>query len=207
MRIRLFAASLVACAGFAAAAQAAVTINQGTSAPTYENTLTFDEVGGPTGADVPGNSWLSKGITELAAGVGPNNGFVGTSPGFGSGNAYSGAFGAYFTFAQPITALSIQWKDDSGPATFFGGGATIIAQDAMGNELASIYLSNPGAVGTSNWFNVVATGGSTFSKLVCTGFDFFPTSTVDNVSWSIPAPGATALVGMGGLLAFRRRRA
>lgn len=201
-------AAFAVSAGVAGVSQAAVTITQGASAPAYENGITFDEVGGPTGTNVPGNSWVSKGVTEIAAGTGTNDGFIGTAPGFGSGNAYSGTFGVYFTFAQPITSLSIQWKDSSGPATFFGGGAIIIAQDAMGNDLQSLFIDNPGAVGANSWFNIVATGGSTFSKLVCTGFDnVSPTSTVDNVSWSIPAPGSAALLGLGGLAAFRRRRA
>lgn len=200
-------AGFAVSAGLAGVSQAAVTITQGASAPSYENSITFDEVGGPTGPNVPGNSWISKGVTEIAAGTGPNDGYVGTAINLGSGNAYSGTFGVYFTFAQPITSLSIQWKDDSGPATFMGGGAIIVAQDAMGNDLQSLFINNPGAVGTNNWFNIVATGGSNFSKLVCTGFGNFPTSTVDNVSWSIPAPGSTALLGLGGLMAFRRRRA
>lgn len=207
MRIALFASALVAGVGLAASAHAAVTITQGTSAPSYENTLTFDEVGGPSGPNVPGNSWAYKGITVLEAGTGVNDGFVGVTPGFGTGKAYSGTWGVFFTFAQPIQSLSIQWKDDSGPASFFGGGAAIVAKDAMGNDLQLLFITNPAGVGSSNWFNITTTGGSTFSQLACLGYDNFPTSTVDNVSWSIPAPGSAALMGLSGLLALRRRRA
>lgn len=197
-------AALVLQCGAAAVSQAAITITQSTSAPTYANVITFDEVGGPTGT-VPGNSWVSMGVTEIAAGVGPNDGFVGNPPGFDTGNAYSGFFGVFITFPQPITSLSIQWRDDSPAASPFGGGAAIVAKDAMGNELQSLFLSNPSTT-TSTWFNIVSTDGSSFSQLACLGFGNFPNSTIDNLSWAIPAPGTAALLGLGGLCAARRRR-
>jgi hypothetical protein len=189
----------------ASAANASVTITQGNSAPTYATTLTFDEVGGPVGVNVPGNSWASIGISQLISGdvvanfVGDNSGISGTSD-----NSFYGPFGVFMTFDEDLTAASLQFWDTSGPGGPFGGGAAVVALND-GVEVGFLFVTP--ALGTSvgSWFDIVATDGMVFNEIRALGFGFSPQSVVDNVSF-VPAPGSLALLGLGGAAALRRRR-
>lgn len=194
----------------ASIASAAVTITQGASAPTHSTTLTFDEVGGPTGT-APANSWASIGIADLVGGAGP--GFVSQAnlqPGFawlGTGNVFYGAFGVFLTFSQDVSAFSARYWDTSGPASAFGGGAAVVALND-GVEVAFHFVTNPafGGVGQDS-FNIVADGGSTFDEVRMLGFGFPADAYVDNLSWTtIPSPGAAGLFGLAAMAMTRRRR-
>lgn len=195
----------------ASAASATITITRGDSAPTYATTLNFDEPAGPTGS-VPSGSWSALGMSSIVSGTG--NAFVGNLssiygvPGLGTGNAATGAFGLYMNFSQDLTEMSFQYWDSATASGPFGGGAAVIVLND-GVEINRYFISNPNVGGNTNsWFNVVATGGSTFDDVRLVGFGgAFPEAFTDNVSWNaVPAPGSLALLGLGGLAAIRRRR-
>ncbi|MCB9846058.1 MAG: hypothetical protein H6811_08745 [Phycisphaeraceae bacterium] len=206
-RIGAFALTAIA----AASAQADVTITQGDSAPTYPSLLTFDEVGGPVGA-VVGDEWSPMGISQLVSGDGSQ--FVGnlhSNPGFGwlpDNNLLYAPWGAFLTFDGDVDAFSVRYWDSSGPATFSGGGAAVVALND-GIEVAFFFVDNPAYAGVGDeYFNIVADNGSVFDEVRMLGFGFFPEAFVDDISWNpAPAPASGALLALGGLVATRRRRA
>lgn len=194
----------------ASAAQANYTITQTAApAPTYSTTLTFDEVGGPTGA-VATNAWAGIGLAEIVAGDGgtfvgdndtPNGGW-----GLGTGNSFFGPFGVFMTFSTDLDAISFQAWDPSGAPSPFGGGAAIgFFND--GQEVGSLFFEPAwGGLGDT-WFTITADSGMVFDQVNVLGFGFFPTTVVDNLSWNaVPAPSAAALLGVFGVASMRRRR-
>ncbi len=207
----LIASALLA--GLAAVpATATITITQGSSAPTYSSTLNFDEPGAPTGANVAGNAFAAFGMAELISGEGSNFvGDVSAIPGLGwvgSSNVFVGPFGVFMMLDTDVTEFSMQFWDNSGPASGFGGGAAIAVFND-GNEVGSFFIQNPayGGFGDS-WINIVATDGMVFDEVRGLGFGFGPESIIDNLSWNaVPTPGAAALLALGGLTGLRRRRA
>ncbi len=194
---------------------AGYTISVGSApAPTYGTTLTFDEVGGPTGSGIATDAWQSShGVSSLQAGDGNNNvGNFSTTPGYGwlpDNNVLIGNFGIFMNFDNDVTEFSAQVWDNGGPADFFAGGM-LVALKNDGAEVASLLVDPPafGGVGDS-WYNITTDGGSTFDEIVFVGFAFVsPQTIMGEASWNaVPAPGAFALLGLGGLAATRRRRA
>lgn len=211
----LTAAAIAVAATLASSASAGVSITATTSAaPTYSTVLNFDQPGEPTGT-VPSNSWASFGISSLVGGA--DSAYVGqfnNQPGYGwlgNGNVAAAAWGLYITFSTPVTSFSCQYWDDSGPASFFGGGAAVIAYPTPynGNNFQELFENNPayGGIGAS-WINITTTGGTTISEIDFVGFGDFPTAYIDNLSWTpAPAPGTAGLLGLGGIAMIRRRRA
>lgn len=206
-------AALTAAGALASSAAAGVTITNPASAPApYSTTLNFDEPGGPTG-QIVGDEWSDICISSFISGDGiaQSVGDFSGNPGFGwlpNNNVYYAPFGAFMTFSQPLTAFACQYWDSSGPATFSGGGAIVVALSG-GEEVGSLFLDNPayGGVGNS-WFNIVAAPGMTFDEVRLVGFGFFPEAYVDNISFDkVPTPGAGALFALGGVALMRRRRA
>lgn len=206
----------IATAGLAltlgASAHATVTITRGASAPTYSSTLTFDEVGGPTGMNLPAGSFAAYGMAEIYSGEGSNNvGSYASTPGLqwlGADNVFYGPFGVFMEIGEDVTAFSLEFWDSSGPPTFSGGGAGILVFND-GVQVGSLFGINPafGGFGDS-WFNIVATDGMVFDEVRAVGFGFFPQSYVDNLSWQVvPTPGAAALLTLSGAATLRRRRA
>jgi uncharacterized protein (TIGR03382 family) len=190
-------------------AVAAVSVVQQTGpAPTYSTTLNFDEPGGPTGLDVPSNSWVGIGITSFVSGTGSNavDNFSGASPWLPNNNSYWAPFGAFINFNADMSAFSIQAWDTSGPAGPFGGGMGIFVLDD-GVEVGSGFFSPAwGGVGDT-WYNITTTDGSKFDEVRILGFGFSPETFVDNLSWNaVPGPGSLALLGLAGLVGSRRRR-
>lgn len=188
----------------ASVASANVTVTRGNSAPQYGTIVTFDEVGGPVGENPPNGAWSSSGISFLGSGegsrfVGPVTGITGTTD-----NVFYGPFGVFMNFSSDITAASLQYWDTSGPAGPFGGGVAVVALND-GVEVGSFFGGGVSGTQTNSWFNIVATDGMAFDEIRCIGFGFFPEACVDNISF-VPAPGAMALLGLGGLSAMRRRR-
>lgn len=209
--------SLVAaatCTAIAGAASAAINITQSTTvAPTYGTTLNFDEPGTPTGT-VASNSFASYGIANFGTGDNINVVDIGaynTAPGYswlGTGNSAHGSYGLYLNFSSQLSAFSCQYWDDSGPGSFFGGGAAVIAL-LNGVEVGSLFLNNPAFSSTGkSWINVTTTGGTTFDEIRLVGFGFFPQAYADNLSWNtVPAPSAAGLLALSGIVVCRRRRA
>lgn len=202
-------AALAVVVGGSRVSAAVSVVQQAAPAPTYSVTLNFDEPGGPTGPNVPNNSWAGAPwhIPVFSSGdvianfVGNNSAFTGQGT-----NSYAGPFGVFITFENDMTEMSFQGWDDSGPPTPFGGGAAAVALND-GVEVA-FWSGTPafGGVGDS-WFNITTTGGSVFDEVRFLGFGFSPTSFVDNLSWNVvPEPGSLALIGVAGLGLLRRRR-
>lgn len=202
---------LTLAAGTASSAMATYNIAQsGAAAPTYGTTLNFDEPGTPTGI-VPANTWAGIGVTELQAGdgqpvVGDNDAVFG-GWGLGSGNSFFGNFGVFMTFDTDLDGFSTQVWDPSGPPSPFGGGAAVFILDDGVEVSAFAFEPAWGGLGDT-WLNITATGGMVFDEVRILGFGFGPTTVVDNLSWNaVPAPGAAALLAIGGIASARRRRA
>lgn len=194
----------------ATGAMATYSVTQsGAAAPTYATTLTFDEVGGPTGS-VPTTSWAGIGLANIVAGDGGS--FVGDNDtpnggwGLGSGNSFWGPFGVFMNFGTDLDAMSFQVWDPSGAPGPFGGGAAVALVDD-GVEVGSLFFEPAwGGIGDT-WINIEATGGMVFDEVRVLGFGFFPTTVVDNLSWNaVPAPSACGVLAIGAMAALRRRR-
>jgi MYXO-CTERM domain-containing protein len=203
-----------ACAATAAApALAGYTVTGSeTPAPTYSTTLTFDEGGVPVGVALPTDAFASFGVSSLMAGDGFNRiDNFSAQPGFGwlpDSNAFIGGFGVFMNFDTDITEMSAQVWDNSGPATLFGGGM-IVALYNDGNEV-SFNVVDPAFGGAGNsWFNITTDNGDVFDEVRFVGLGFAgPLTILGQASWNaVPAPGALALLGLGGIAAGRRRRA
>lgn len=208
MRHHLLTAIGCGVAAMASSAHASVSITQGQSAPTYANTLTFDEPGQQTGV-LESDYWLAGyGVTiESFDGqevVDDFAAFFG-APWLGTGNSFFGNFGVGISFSEDVESFSLQAWDPSGPPSPFGGGFFVEAS-LDGNVVAQLSATPAWAGAGDPWFDVVGTGGMKFDRVVLLGFGFNPTTYVDNLSWTVPAPGAAALFGFAGLVAGRRRR-
>jgi hypothetical protein len=210
----LSSAAAVAAFALGAPAMAAVSVTQQAApAPTYSTILNFDEPGGPTGSNVPNNSWnvAPWNIPVFQSGDTIANSVADQSASTGQGtNAYAGPFGVFVEFgaAQELTSLSFQGWDPSGPPSPFGGGAAVAAFND-GVEVGS-WFGTPAFGGAGNsWFNITTTGGSVFDEVRFLGFGFSATSIVDNLSWNaspVPEPTSLALIGVASLGMLRRRR-
>jgi len=205
------AVACLAAASLAGTALAQVTVTRtGAPAPTYSTTLNFDEPAGPTGS-VNADAWSSLGISSIVSGTG--NIDVGDWDtavggwGLGTGNAASGPFGVFITFDSDLTEFSAQIWDNSGPASFFGGGMGVFALND-GVEVGSYFGDAPyGGVGDT-WFDITTAGGATFDEVRILGYGFTPNTYVDDLSWNaVPSPASATLLGLAGLVSTRRRRA
>lgn len=209
------AAAVAAALSIASLAGAAITITQNTAAsPTYSTQLDFDAPGSPVGVGIASNSFAAWGLASIGTGDNPNAinvDQVNTNPGFGwlgTGNCAFGAWGLFLSFSNQLTSYSGQYWDDSGPASFSGGGATVVALKG-GLEVGSLFITTPAfnPIGKS-WINITTTDGDTFDEVRFVGFGFFPTAYIDNLSWNaVPAPSSLGLLALSGVVAARRRRA
>jgi hypothetical protein len=176
-------------------------------APTYSTVLNFDEPGGPTGANVPNNSWAGApwNIPVFQSGEGSN--FVGDLSGAtGQGtNAYYGPYGVFINFGDDLTEMSFQGWDSSGPPSPFGGGALVYLLD-NGNDVGFLSVTPAWGGAGDSWFNITTSGGTVFDEMRWLGFGFFPESVVDNLSWNVvPEPASLMLFAFGVLALVRRR--
>ena len=204
----------VLCSLCVSSAFAEFTLTQDTTAPTYSTLLTFDEPGGPTGP-ISTDAFADIGIASLDAGDGnPQVGDFTSPPGgpwVGDGNSFFGNFGVFINFAQPVSALSANIWDPSGPPGPIGGGLGVFLFED-GNPLNDPF-SQPeffiepawGGIGQQA-LNVVGNNGSTFDELRFVGFGFEPLTFMDDLSFDlVPEPSSFVLLS-GVLLLLRRRR-
>lgn len=216
LRTHVSAAIVVAGLTLVSTAGAAITITQtAAAAPTYSTQLNFDQPGSPAGVPIPSDSFAAWGISNFGSGDNPNAvnvGQVNTNPGFGwlgTGNVAHSAWGLMINFSNQLSAFSGQYWDDSGPGTFFGGGAVVVALKG-GVEVGSLFLTAPAFSPTAkSWIDITTTDGDTFDEVRLVGFGFFPTAYADNLSWevAVPAPSSLGVLALGGIIAGRRRRA
>lgn len=200
----------IAMAAGAASAQITIT-QQNAAAPTYSTTLNFDEVGTATGANST-DAWAGLGLAIADSGAG--NGFnVGDWDGalggwgLGSGNSALVEFGMFSTWDSDLSEFSVQVWDPSGAPSPFGGGLGVFVFNDGVEVAGGTYSPAFGGLGDS-WFNITSAGGAAFDEVRILGFGFDPSTFVDNLSWNaVPSPASAALLGMGGLVATRRRRA
>lgn len=204
------AGAAIAALAAATSAHAAVTVTQGSSAPTYSHTLNFDEAGGPTG-QVAATGWTGHGIARLESGANPYVTVTDltSQPGFGwlgTGNVAYAPWGAFITWQQDLTEFSARYWDSSGPGGPFGGGAAVVAFDD-GVEVANYFIPSPAFGGAGlPWFNITTSAGSTFDEVRLVGFGFFPEAYIDDLSWNVvPAPASLATLALAGLGLKRRR--
>ncbi|MFG0306773.1 MAG: hypothetical protein ACF8Q5_11230 [Phycisphaerales bacterium JB040] len=211
MNTHVPAIACLAVASVAGSALAQVTVTRtGAPAPTYSTTLNFDEPSGPTGG-VSADAWSSLGISSIVSGTG--NVDVGDWDtavggwGLGSGNSASGPFGIFINFDSDLTEFSAQFWDNSGPASFFGGGMGVFVMQ-NGVEVASYFGDAPyGGVGDT-WFDVTTANGHKFDEIRILGYGFTPNTYADNLSWNaVPSPASATLLALAGLASTRRRRA
>jgi uncharacterized protein (TIGR03382 family) len=205
-------AGMLALTVIAGSAAADITVTQtAAQGATYSTTLNFDEAGGPTGNGLADNLFAGIGLASLASGDG--NQRIGDfdaetgSWGLGGGtNSFTGNFGVFMTFDTDMTNFSAQVWDPSGPPDLFGGGLLVVAFD-NGTEVANAMITPAwGGVGDS-WIDLTGNDGVVFDEVRLVGFGFDPTTYVDNLSWNaVPTPSSMALLGLGGLVATRRRR-
>jgi len=120
-----------------------------------------------------------------------------TAPGFQqirADNASAGANGEFATLSADLR-LPTAWQ--VGPFSGTGSPRTSLTDTAITNLNNMLNGANPGdQAGAFQWDLVLAAGQSLGGR-VTKGYNFDP----------IPAPGALALLGLGGLVAARRRRA
>lgn len=213
--MRLVTSMILAAAGMGfvtSSTQAAISVvQQAAAAPTYTTTLNFDEVGGPTGANVPNNSWAVApwNITDFSSGdvfanfVGDNSAFTGQGT-----NSYYGPFGVFIKYSQDLTEMSFQAWDSSGPPSGFGGGmGVVLLNDGDENNPVYFDVFTPAYGGAGDaWFNITTSGGTVFDEVRILGFGFFPQTYVDNMSWNaIPEPATLSLLALGAAALIRRR--
>jgi hypothetical protein len=204
---RMTAAAVIAALTVAAPVLGDYTITQGSSAPTYGTVLTFDEPGDATGS-IASNAYASYGINELISGTGAA--FVGDNtagqPWVGTGNSVGGAFGLFMMFDEDLTEMSFQAWDPSGAPSPFGGGMGVVLFNDGVEVSFTVYEPAWGGIG-DEWYDITTTGGMVFDEVRVLGFgNPGPTTYMDNMSWNtVPAPGALALLAVGGMLGRRRR--
>lgn len=225
MKTFVCACALIAAAG-SAMGQVRTLSFEGTATPFANPT------GNGQGIDAP-NNYYNGGFTLGGNGPGPNWGiqFVSQSltildndtPG-GSGNFANEPTGETVLFfigaAGSAAVMNVLPGFDTGFATYYSSIAqpgTIRVWDglnATGNVLATIPLNALGSAGNGDptgQYDTWALVGTNFAGTAFSvSFEGAPNFIAfDQVTFgsNIPAPGAIALLGMGGLLAARRRRA
>jgi hypothetical protein len=114
-----------------------------------------------------------------------------------------------FDFNVTIQSLGFDLVDlegaisESSVIEFFMGGSSVLAIDFSEFEAGGAY--DMGAIYGDNTLNrigqISVAGG--FDRAV---FNLGGSAAIDNIAYKVPAPGAVALMGLGGLLAGRRRR-
>ncbi len=159
---------------------------------------------------------------------------VGIDNGSGGGDN-SNAWGRNIDWGGNITHWTASWADDGGTGVggevyeynagwnllgaTWAGDTNIVGDDSMhasGTQKWQILLSDLGVgIGDTIFFDVITTGGGGGDP----GVDHLSRSDLATSDWSVqslsgefsaytivPAPGAIALMGLGGLAATRRRR-
>ncbi len=194
--------------GIAAVATAAATsanaqivhsgiVNLGIAATTnglYLNVLNGDtnEPGNTGGATVPGwdvNFWASAGFGMFSPGNPAGGAYVVTAPNFGANLAEGATIGAASLFGSGSSANNAQWNLNSDD-----------------NLVGFRFLNENNSQVHYGWARI-AFGANTFAGRSVVEYAYESTAGASIGAGVVPAPSAMALLGLGGLVATRRRRA
>ena len=214
-----FAIAMVAAAGLASVANADITINEllgSTSGSDAEFIELYNS--GASAVDLTG--WQIE-LWDSDAGTG----FGGADGGAPYALSGSIAAGDYYTLANALAQSTYGFTADQlfGANSIENSSFTIILRDDMGNIVESGFMTDGGAGDTTNDAGTPITADWTFgpdgsflpagmyrigdgsANIGLLEFDQpSPSATPDSAN--IPAPSALALLGLGGLVAGRRRR-
>jgi|TARA_R110002072_G_scaffold68673_2_gene166906 uncharacterized protein len=211
--------AIAAIAGIAVAANAGVTINE-VLASTPSTDTEFIELYNTTGAAIDLTGWS----IELWDSDADSSGFGGADGGAPYALSGSIAAGGYFTLgnAQSQAFLSYTADITIGANSIENSSFTMILRDASNAVVESIFVSDNVAdvaniAGTPITPDFVVGPDGTFlpagfyrvgdgsSNIAFLEFDQTPASATAGYA-NLPAPGALALLGLGGLATARRRR-
>ena len=214
-----FAIAIAAAAGIATAANASITINELLASTTGTDTE-FIELYNTSGSAVDLTNWSIE-LWDSDAGV-----QFGTSDA-GAPYVLSGsiAAGGYYTLGNAQSQALLGYTADQlfGANSIENSSFTIVLRDAGGNVVETGFMTDGGAGDTANIAGSVITADWTFgpdgtflpagmyrvgdgnAEMAILEFDQSPASATAGAA-NIPAPSALALVGLGGLVAGRRRR-
>jgi len=211
--------AIAAIAGIAVAANAGVTINE-VLASTPSTDTEFIELYNTTGAAIDLTGWS----IELWDSDADSSGFGGADGGAPYALSGSIAAGGYFTLgnAQSQAFLSYTADITIGANSIENSSFTMILRDASNAVVESIFVSDNVAdvaniAGTPITPDFVVGPDGTFlpagfyrvgdgsSNIAFLEFDQVPASATAGYA-NLPAPGALALLGLGGLATARRRR-
>lgn len=210
--------AIVAIAGIAAVANAGVTINE-VLGSTPSTDTEFFELYNTTGSDVDLSGWQ----IELWDSDFTSGGFGGLDGGSPFSLTGTISAGGYYTLANAQAQSFLMFTADQtiGANSIENSAYTIILRDAMGAIVESILVADTD--GVANEAGVVITPDATVgpdgtflpagfyrvgdgsSEFAFLEFDQTPASATAGFA-NIPAPGALALLGLGGLATARRRR-
>jgi MYXO-CTERM domain-containing protein len=216
-----FTTAIAALAGVAAVANAGVTINE-VLGSTASSDTEFIELYNTTGAAIVLTGWS----IELWDSDVDSSGFMGADG--GSPYALSGsiAAGGYFTLAnaqaQAASFLNFTADITIGANSIENSSYTMILRDGMGAIVESVFVTdsvmdvaNDGTMAITPDLVVGPDGtflpagfyrvGDGSSNIAFLEFDQVPASATAGYA-NLPAPGALALLGLGGLATARRRR-
>lgn len=183
--------AIVALAGLGTAASAEVLLTYDVSVP---NQITLTATTGLSAATVSGATGTGFYLANF----------------FTANQALSGTLvpgGNLTTFNDP---------SDNSPLIFRGGGGTDAGLNVWSytaNSTSSVTAGTQALIGSATWTVSPAVYAS-FLSANTSGTIYFPADTSDDLTSAtaigeysiVPAPGAIALMGMGGLLVSRRRR-
>ena len=211
--------AIAAIAGIAVAANAGVTINE-VLASTPSTDTEFIELYNTTGAAIDLTGWS----IELWDSDADSSGFGGADGGAPYALSGSIAAGGYFTLgnAQSQAFLSYTADITIGANSIENSSFTMILRDASNAVVESIFVSDNVAdvaniAGTPITPDFVVGPDGSFlpagfyrvgdgsSNIAFLEFDQTPASATAGYA-NLPAPGALALLGLGGLATARRRR-
>lgn len=145
---------------------------------------------GGTGSTVPGwdvNFWSSTGFGMFNPASPAGGVYVVTAPGFGANMAFGAEIGAGNTYGSGTTSNIAQWNLNSD-------------QNLVGFRF---FNEGNGQV-HYGWARIAFGSAITSRTLVEYAFDATPGASIG--AGVVPAPSAMALLGLGGLVAGRRRR-
>lgn len=204
MRYFIFAAAIAAMAGTAGTANAQLTLytsqasfNAATSGPVVDN---FDDLSLILYSSPQGRTAGAYSYSVSATG-----GLYGA--GTGGGDAWMSTNNAavtmtFDTFSPGVLAIGGFFFTSNISGAFAAGDITVVATDGSGNLSHTVINS-----ATTSFVGFTSlTGITSLTVTAVQPAGGFIWATVNDLTFAVPAPGAAAVLGLGGLAMARRRR-